>query len=219
MAVGWRTNYLRYKSFFLNVVSHYQKRRDLKMYMELFLSLATVSLFGIFAIRPTLITIANLYKEIESKKQIVATMNEKIQNLNQAQKLYDEERQNIDLLKSAIPKESEPEIYVRQIEGVFSQNPVTVISLALGKTNLLGSESSTSLGTNNDPLPEGSGGLNFIINTRSSFPVLSAFVSSLESLRRPYKLDSLLINTTEAEIGKDLILVINARAPYLRSDQ
>jgi len=219
MAAGWRSNYLRYKSFFLNVVSHYQKRQDLKMYMELFLSLATVSLLGIFAIRPTLITIAELLKEIESKKQIIATMNEKIQNLNQAQKLYDEERQNIDLLKSAIPKKAEPDIYVRQIEGVVSQNPVTVHSLSLGKTNLLGSETSVALDAGNDPLPEGANGLKFTINTSSNFPVLASFISGLESLRRPYKLDTLLINTTDAEITKELILVINARAPYLKGEE
>jgi Tfp pilus assembly protein PilO len=187
--------------------------------MELFLSLATVSLFGIFAIRPTLITIAELLKEIESKKQIISTMNEKIQNLNQAQSLYDEEKQNIDLLKSAIPKEAEPDRYVRQIEGVVSQNPVTILSLSLGKTNLLGGETSAATSADNAPLPEGASGLSFTINASSDFPVLALFVSSLESLRRPYQLDSLVINTSETETTKELILVITARAPYLKGEE
>jgi len=219
MAVGWRTSYLRYKSYFLDVVGHYQKRQDLKMFMELLLSLVTVSVFGIFAIRPTLITIAELTKEIGSKKQVLATLNEKIQNLNQAQKIYDEEKQNIDLLKSAIPKGGEPDTYVKQVEGVSSQNPTKVLSLSLGEINLLGSDSSAVSATNKEPLPEGSEGLSFLITSSSNFPLLASFVQGLENLRRPFKLDSLFINTSEGENGKELILVISARAPYLKGEE
>jgi len=72
MAPAWRNSYLRHKTYFLNISSQYSKKQDVRMFMELLLSLATVSLFAVFAIRPTLITIAELYKEIQGKKTTVA---------------------------------------------------------------------------------------------------------------------------------------------------
>ena len=216
MALGWRSNYLRYKTYFLNVVGHYQKRDDLKMFMEFMLSLATIAIFGIFAIRPTLLTIAELLKEIEGKKQTVSIMNEKIENLNQAQALYEEVKPDIDLLKIAIPKKGEPENLVRQFEGVVSQNPVSILSLSLGQVNILGESAPIGVITTNE-LPEGAEGLAFTISSSSDYPLLSSFVKSLEGLRRPYKLDALYINTAlTLEGGKQLILVINAHSPYLK---
>ena len=215
MAVGWRANYLRYKSYFLDVVGHYQKRQDLKVFMELFLSLATISIFGIFAIKPTLVAMAELIKEIEGKRQILSIMKQKIENLNRAQVLYEEERANIDLLKLAIPKKGEPEALVRQLEGVASQNPVTILSLSMGKVNILG-DGTLDTSTKLDVLPVGAEGLTFSLSSTSDYPLLASFVQAMEGLRRPYKLDTLYINTEESEAGRELILVINARSPYLK---
>ena len=39
MALGWRKDYLRYRSYFLNIVSVYKQRRDLKAFLELILTL------------------------------------------------------------------------------------------------------------------------------------------------------------------------------------
>lgn len=217
MAVGWRANYLRYKSYFLDVVGHYEKRGDLKMFMELFLSLATISILGIFAIRPTLLAISELLKEIQGKKQTLAILIEKIDNLNRAQTLYEEERANIDLLKVAIPKKGDPIAFVRQIEGVVSQNPINVVNLSLEEVNLVGNDLSSSVPSATLlVLPEGASGLSFSLNAVSDYPKISTFLQALENLRRPFKLDGLLLDTQANENGKELILVLSARSPYLK---
>ena len=81
MNQSWRREYLRYKSYFLNVMGRYKERADVKVYLEILLSLATISVFAIFALRPTILTIAGLLKEIETKKETLAKMDEKISNL------------------------------------------------------------------------------------------------------------------------------------------
>ena len=88
MAPAWRNSYLRYKTYFLNISSQYSKKADVRVFMELLLSLATVSLFAIFAIRPTLITIAELFKEIQGKKTTVAQLDEKIKNRAASSDVY-----------------------------------------------------------------------------------------------------------------------------------
>jgi Tfp pilus assembly protein PilO len=201
------------------VVGHYQKRQDLKMFMELLLSLTTVAVFAIFAIRPTLITIAELVKEVQGKKQTITIMNEKIDNLNKAQALYEEERTNIDLLKTAIPKKGEPEVLIRQIEGEISLNPVKVLSITLGEVSLLGEQQNLSTNTKVSTLPEGAEGLSFSISSSSDYPQLALLIQGMERLRRPFKIDTIFINSQEKEETKELILVINARSPYLKGGE
>ena len=106
MYPGWRNNYLRYKTYFLNVLGRYRERADVRVYLEILLSLTAISIFSVFALRPTLLTIAELIKEIESKKLTLTQMEEKINNLSQAQTLFDRERGKIVLLdtsKTSIP--------------------------------------------------------------------------------------------------------------------
>ncbi|MCK4588646.1 hypothetical protein KAT60_02400, partial [Candidatus Woesebacteria bacterium] len=88
MALGWRRGYLRYKSYFLNVIVVYKRRKDLRMFLEITLSLVTISFFAVFALKPTLLTIAELTKEIKTKEETVAKMDEKIQNLERGQQIY-----------------------------------------------------------------------------------------------------------------------------------
>ena len=81
MAGGWRSNYLRYRSFFLNIYNVYKRRPDLKMFMEILLSLGTISFFAAFALRPTALTIVDLLEQIDEKETTIEKMDQKIQNL------------------------------------------------------------------------------------------------------------------------------------------
>ena len=103
MALGWRKDYLRYRSYFLNIVGVYKQRKDLRMFLELLLTLVTVSFFAAFALRPTLLTIIELLKEIDTKEETLTKMSTKIQNLQQAQTLFLQEQSRISLLETTIP--------------------------------------------------------------------------------------------------------------------
>ncbi|MEJ2441504.1 MAG: hypothetical protein P8Y06_01110, partial [Patescibacteria group bacterium] len=81
MALGWRKDYLRYRSYFLNIVGVYKQRKDLRMFLELLLTLVTVSFFAAFALRPTLLTIIELLKEIDTKEETLTKMSTKIQEI------------------------------------------------------------------------------------------------------------------------------------------
>ena len=91
----WKKNYVRYRSYFLDIAGRYKERTDIRVYLEILLSLTTISIFSIFALRPTLLTIGGLIKDIEAKKATLVKMDEKMKNLSQAQNLYDQEREKI----------------------------------------------------------------------------------------------------------------------------
>lgn len=219
MSLGWRGYYLRYRSYFLNVAARYKERADVKAYIEILLSLATISAFAIFALRPTLLTIAGLIKEIESKRQTLEQMQSKIDNLTSAHTLYDRERQKINILLSAIPDMPNPENYARQVEGLIGKHNAQISESRIGKAVILGKKTAfTNKSRNSKPLPEGSIGLNVSTSYTANldqYISLVNLISDFENLRRPPQIDTIRIKTsTTREKEKVLELFINARLPY-----
>lgn len=216
MALGWRKNYFRYKSYFLNIVNIYKQRKDLKMFLEVILSLITIAFFAIFALRPTLLTIAELVKDIEAKKQTVSKMDTKISNLQKAQDIMIQEEAKISLLRTAIPDKPSPEIFVRQIEGLVAKHSVNILGMSIGEAVLVGEEKVQRKKTEVTELPLGAGSLSFSVSVTGNYQSIISFLSDLENLRMPVKIDAVNIVSSNDEEGAGLVLVATGRIPYLK---
>jgi Tfp pilus assembly protein PilO len=214
MALGWKGQYVRYRELLLNIVALYRQRPDLKAFLEILLSLTTISFFGIFALKPTVLTIGQLITEVRGKEETIAKMDEKITNLNTAQNLFFQQSEKINLVKSAIPEAPDPQSFVRQIEGVASKNSVNVLGISLGEVTLVGKEKSKP-SSEETPLPQGALGLSCSISVSGNYLNLLSFISDLENLRRPIKIDNLGITSSETETGRVIIMIISGRTPYL----
>ncbi|MDP3994652.1 MAG: hypothetical protein Q8P91_02390 [bacterium] len=202
MAQNWRKEYLRYKSFFLSISDLYRKKRDLRMYLEILLSLATISFFGVFALRPTLLTISQLVVEIKSKKETIAIMNIKIKNLESAQQILLQETYRLPLLDTSVFDTPKPEVIARQFEGLSNKNIVKISGLSFEKTTL-------------KPLPENSEAINLTVSAAGSYQGLYSFLKDVENLRIPVQIDTFQIGTAKAEDKTFLTLAISGRIPYL----
>ena len=218
MALGWRKDYLRYRSYFLNIVNVYKQRRDLKVFLELILTLSTISFFAVFALKPTLLTVIELLKEIEAKEETVEIMNTKIQNLQQAQTLYIQEEARVSLLETAIPNNPVPDLFVRQVEGLATSYPVNLLGITIGEVTLLGEEKEKRSKNELSPLPEESKGITFSISIAGSYEGLVNFLAAFEDMRRPVKIDALNILSPQVEETENLVLVVTGRTPYLKGD-
>lgn len=215
MALGWRRGYLRYKRFFLDIATIYDQRQDVKAFLELFLSLGAISVFGLFALRPTLLTIAKLYREIQAKEEMVVQLNQKAQNLVQAQTIYNQQRERIGLLDFSIPDKPAPELFVRQIEGLVGKHNVEILGLSIGKATLLGTSTEED-GKAGSELPEKVGGISFSLSAKGNYSSIFSFLSDFESLRRPVKVETFTINASETEGDDVLILVLTGQVPYFK---
>jgi hypothetical protein len=220
MNSDWRKDYIRYKSYFSHVVSQYKSRADLKAYLEMFLSLVTISVFTIFALRPTLLTIAQLVKDIETKKETVTRMDKKIATLSQARSQFDQEQVKIAVLESAIPKSGQPDIFSRQVEGLVGSHQLATISFTVGKSTILQTGPKAEAPPETTPLPEGAEGMSFTLNTEADladFSKLSAFLADFEKLRMPLVLEEIQITSGQAldAQGAKLLLFIRGEAPYI----
>lgn len=162
-----------YQKYLYNIVALYKQRQDLKAYLEIILSIGTIALFVIFAIKPTFVTIADLLVKINNQQQTSDQLDTKIKNLQIAQTEYNQEQTNIALLKTAVPSGPDVSSYVRQVEGTIQKNGLTESSLSIDKLDLLSTGAS------------GSATLNLTTTITGNYQNLTNFLQDLENLRRP----------------------------------
>lgn len=222
MAAALKGQYTRYQKYFFDIVSLYKKRQDLRLFLEILLSLTAISFFGLFAIRPTFVTIGSLLNQIRSKEELLAQMETKITNLESAQAVYSRELPRISLLDSAIPEAPTPESYVRQLEGLASANNVSLQGLTIGETTLLGRGEIIREDEDVTALPEGAKGISVTMTAAGSYADLASFLTNLENLRRPVLIDVLSFNRLSFESldSGEFGLVINiaGRVPYITNE-
>ncbi len=185
-------------------IREYHEKPALRAYIEIFLTLLTISLFGIFAIRPTVKTIGVLLKEIEAKQSTIKTMDEKIANLNSAKNLYMNEKEKIQLVKEAIPQKPEPDVLALQITELSKSVGVDITSMSLEGVTIIG------VPAEEDNI------LSFSLSVRGNYQQLLDFARRLEELRRPVKFDSISLSSEEEKDVRAIRLDFSGlKTPYL----
>lgn len=222
MAANLRTDYVRSQRYFTDIVALYKRRPDLKAFMEILLSLGTIGVFAMFAIRPTLLTISNLLTEIKSKEETIAQMDEKITNLSAAQQILQQQKPVIDLLADAVPTDSKLDGYIRQVEGLIGRNSLQVFGLASGEITLSGTKvAQTKVNANpnqaktQSDFPPSAVPIEINVSVAGGYPSIASFLNNLSNLRRPILFDTVNFATTQVESGETLVLTVGGRIPYI----
>lgn len=217
MEGNWRNDYARYKGFYLNILEITRKRQDIRMFLEVLLTLSTTIVFVTFALKPTLITITELIKEIDSKNEIKNQMDNKITNLKKANALLISEKNRISLLDTAVPVGPAPDTFSKQIEGTTGVTQANLMGLSIDEVVLKGT-SKTIVNKGSETLPGGARGLVFSVNSNGLFSSLSQFISYLETMRRPISFDTLNINKTLTEETEQINLNVTGQVPFVDNE-
>lgn len=217
MQTSFKQLYSRYRQYFMNILVLYGKRSDFKRFLELILNLVAVSIFSIFAIKPTAATIIALTKEIKAKEDTIAVMDEKIVNLKNAQNIYYQNKSAIDILNQAIPTLPSPDLTARQIEGIAKLNSLMPSSITFSSSVLKGTDDTKRGRDEFASLPAKTKAITISMSGKSSYESIVSFVVNLEFMRRPFKID--VLNISKKNISKDeeqgeLTFSINGRVPY-----
>lgn len=202
MAFDWRTEYHRYHRYFVKVKGLYDKR-EVVVYTGLILTLLTISFFALFAIKPTVTTIAQLFKEIERKREVDQKLQTKINTLRQAQTNYSLVSNKLALIDQALPQEPELTNLIYQLEILAQQNNVQLRSLRFEPAYLLGGE--TKIKKKIDVYPS----LAFNLSFTGEFENVYNFLDSLEDLRRNLDFENFTARGATAEETRLFTLTIN----------
>jgi hypothetical protein len=215
MTLGWRGQYSKYREFSLNLLALYKGRSDLQAFLEIILSLTTLIIFIVFAIKPTAITIVGLTQEIKTKEETLSNLNQKITDLQVAYKLVSENEEVIPILDTAIFNIPQPDTIAKQVLGIAQKNSVTVSGMSMGKTVFVGDIALADDADKLDPISEGAKTMSLSFNANGDYTNLIAFLTDLENSRVPVRIDMLTMSTVLTDTEKILTLQINGRIPYL----
>ncbi|MBI1863979.1 hypothetical protein HYS03_02095 [Candidatus Woesebacteria bacterium] len=212
MAATWQRDYLKYQKQFLGILVLYRERSDIKAFIEILLSIFTIIIFFLFAIRPTARTIAQLIQENKGKEETISIMEQKIKNLTAASDLYQKEKDRIQILATSIPDNPDPSSYQRQFEGILNKDNLSPISESFGPTQILGVSTKPDQSLENGAL-----GFPVSLNITGNYDQLFSYLSDIENMRRPLFPTSIgfssdIIKSTNGT--KQIVLTINGLAIY-----
>ena len=219
MATGWRSSYYRYKELFLNISSLYKKRADLRAFLEIVLSIVTVIIFAMFALKPTAITIISLVQQIKEEKKTLEALNQKVSDLQKANGVLIQNQMYLEKINTAVSSAPSPDLFTKQIEGLSARDGVELIGLVINDVILEGSPKTVRVSGELKPLPEGANEMGYSISIRGGYANISNFIRDLEKLRTISAIDSITINSSVTESGRVIVAVVSGRVPYLGSDK
>jgi len=177
------------------------------------LTVFTISFFLLVAIRPTIVTVAKLSREIKEKREAEKQLDKKIDSLVTAQKIYAQNSNKISLLEEAFPQNNNFPTLAYFLEKSAQENQVQISTLSFEKV-ILSQSDSTKKTKNNNPYLE----IGFSVSAQGEYNNLKSFISSLENSRRLITIESSRFSESqkknEEEIVSTLSLSIYGKAFY-----
>lgn len=178
-----------------------------KVSLELFFSLFAIMFFTIFAIKPTLETIAGLIQEIEEKEQLDEQLQRKIAALSTAQDEYERLAPKIEFLDQAIPTQPQLVYSLKIIERAAAENNVVISSARLPEI-----PEEKELNAISNSLER----LDLYLNVRilGDYPSMRDFVNTLQGYRRTFVVEEVSFSVEDRVSSRQLGSSLSIRMPY-----
>lgn len=171
-----------FKNLNYSVLSAFKEEKTQK-FTTIVLTIIALSIFGVFAINPTISTIAKLRKELDDNTLVDNKLTEKINNLSILQKKYNGMQKDLPLILSAIPKDSEVPLLAAQIEGVAKETNVQIESFQ-----------SFQVGVGNTTSSRNYSSFSFTVSATGSYNDLYNFLKTLSNMQRVISIDLLSLS-------------------------
>jgi Tfp pilus assembly protein PilO len=188
MAQNWNKEFVSYRQQLAKLFELYKERPDIRAFLEIILSLITIIIFSLFAIRPTANTIANLIQENNGKQETLDILNTKIKSLNLATQLYEQQADRIVQLNQAVPDDPEIENVTQALQTIVTEPGAILKNESFEKAPIKGNADGTSFEKiqNAKTVP-------VAFQANGQYGTLLPIVQSIQNLRRRIYLDSVNI--------------------------
>lgn len=180
--------------------------------IELFLSIGMILFFAVFAIRPTVLTMSDLLKEIEDKKQLDQQLSKKIAALSTAQSVYLELKDQLYVLDQALPNSPQLVSSLKVIEKAASELDLIITGMSVNEIP----EEKTVQNIELEKMERVD--VPVTIALSGSYPTIRQFVERLKNYRRSFVISNLTFNTQQTRGNKELEARITVSMPYFGED-
>ncbi|MBI2621137.1 MAG: type 4a pilus biogenesis protein PilO [Candidatus Levybacteria bacterium] len=191
---------LRYEKYYKDILPYLKKEKN-QRYFTIILTLGASIFFALFAINPTLSTIAKLRREIEDSRFVEKKLSEKINNLSKLSSEYQKIQADLPFIMDTIPQKPEAPTLVAQIQSIAGDNSVEISKLDLASVKLESQEASVS------------SSFSFGLTGNGNYDNLQKFISDLVNMQRIVSVESISISK-DTGVDGDLELIINGSAYF-----
>ncbi len=203
MPVNYKSEMERYRRYYKNLGPMLEKPQG-RAYTTIIFSFLAVSLFGWYAIRPTIQTILFLRREIQDKTELNKQMETKISALIEAQAAYQEVESLLPAVYESLPETPQPVELAMELRNLASISGVILASMQLPTVPLLGQEATPGAATavsKTDPArPSGKQGeISVGLSLVGPYAAIRSFIDSLMAMRRIVWIDAVSIIPSAGE--------------------
>jgi Tfp pilus assembly protein PilO len=170
-----------YEKYYKDLVP-YLKKDESQKYFYIILSITASIFFLIFAINPTLSTIANLKKQISDARFVDEKLEDKIRNLSSLASEYQIIQPDIPFILDAVPQNPDVPTLVGQVKALGKENTVTVTNIEILPVSLTVQSTSRSADFSFNVI-----GSSDFINTQN-------FINDLVNMQRALSITSIQLN-------------------------
>lgn len=195
----------RYFRYFI-YIKPLTKLPIVRTYGSTIFTIIIVTIFVLFAIKPTVETILVLQKKLETSTDVLQKINQKAEGLSQAKQNYQNLDSNIkNKVQSLIPDTIQLKSVIQTLESAAKKNEASVSALQI-QPLVLQDKPQTSIGN----LAE----VNFTFNVEGAYNNLISLLQDLKVSSRLLSIDS--ISLSKVLEGGGLIMSMSGKAYYLK---
>lgn len=177
-----------------------------RTYSSLIFSIITISIFSVYAIRPTVITILSLQKSIDEQTQVLNSLKDKVNNLVLGKQNYENiSKSTKDKLDNLIPNNTDLPGLINSLSFAAADAEATISGLQFQPTDVLQPVNKISKNAQVNQV-------DFTLNVQGEFSSLLKLLSNLERLDRLIAITN--INFALPSEGA-LVMSITGKAYYL----
>lgn len=180
------------------------KQEKTQKYITIALTLLASIILAVFALGPTLSTIASLQKQLEDDKFVEQKLREKINNLSVLQQKYSAIEPDLPTIYDALPKTSHIPLLTAQIQAVANETGVKVSNYQTFQAEVSHAAVSTKKFAT----------YNFSITVQGTYQNMSSFMDRLVSFQRIVTIESVSVTKVTALNTTDLKLIIKGLAYF-----
>ncbi len=198
---------LKHYSRYFTYIEPVLRAPIIRTYGSLIMTIVALIVFIVFAIKPTIATISTLQKTLEVKKETLAKLTKKNQDLTQAGiNLNNIPQETKDKLQSLVPNDTAVSQLVKSLESTTSKSQASLSALQFQPLTIEPKTKSTKDST----LVE----IPFVYNVENKYEVLNTILTNFRANPRLVSVDSFTIN--KIEDSQNLLLSITGRAYYIK---
>ena len=175
------------------------KDQKTQLYIMVGFTLAALSIFGIFAINPTLSTIIELKREFADLQFVKQQLMAKIQNLSNLQQSYQSLTGDLPFVLNALPQKAEIPQFIAQVNAELSNSNLKVITLRTYGVEITPDKKVDS---------QSAESFIFSLEAQGSYDDIMAFVHNITRINRLITIESVSISKDD----KSSALMLNLRA-------